>query len=117
MKDYTQLEFWRRSHILAKEIYIKSKGFPPDEKYGLTSQLRRAALSIPTNIVEGCGRESAKELKRFMTIASGSSAEVEYLLLFSLEIGLLSQEQYNNLNNEILIIKKTLTSYKNKIDS
>ncbi len=115
MKDYRKLLFWVKSHQFAKEVYEETKGFPKSELYGLTSQLRRAAVSIPTNIVEGCGRESKAELKRYLVIASGSAAEVEYLLFFASEIGLIQKEKYNNLNAKVLEIKKTLTSYKNKI--
>lgn len=115
MKDYKKLSFWASSHKLAKEVYNITKSFPKSELYGITSQLRRAALSIPTNIVEGCGRESKKELKRFLVIASGSAAEVEYLLFFASEIDLISKSDHIELNKKILEIKKTLTSYKNKI--
>lgn len=83
MKDYKELSFWRKSHELALEVYKVTNSFPKEETYGLTSQLRRAALSIPTNTAEGCGRESRKEFKRYLVIASGSAAEVEYLLFFA----------------------------------
>ncbi len=116
MRDYKSLSFWKKSHELAKEIYFITHHFPKNELYGITSQLRRAILSIPTNIAEGCGRQSRNELKRFLIIASGSAAEVEYLLFFAWEIDLIKKEQYEQLNQQILEIKKTLTSYKNKIE-
>ena len=100
---------------MTKEIYQCTKSFPKSEIYGLTSQVRRAALSIPTNIAEGCGRTSKVELKRYLVIASGSASEVEYLLYFAYEIGYLKKEKYEQLNASILEIKRTLTSYKNKI--
>ncbi len=115
MKDYKKLSFWVKSHLFAKEIYQVTKSFPDSENYGITSQLRRAALSIPTNIVEGCGRESKKELKRYLVIASGSAAEVEYLLFFASEIELINKNQHTELNGKVIAIKKMLTSYKNKI--
>lgn len=80
MKNYKELGFWQDAHILANNIYDITDTFPKSELFALTSQLRRAALSVPTNIVEGCGRESIKELRRFLVISSGSIAEVEYLL-------------------------------------
>lgn len=115
MKNYKELTFWRKAHSLALEVYSMTKTFPKEETYGIISQLRRAALSIPNNIAEGCGRESKKELKRYLVIASGSAAEVEYLLFFSKDIGYTTEEQYLNLEKQILEIKRTLTSYKNKI--
>ncbi len=75
----------------------KDHRFPKDEMYGLTSQLRRAALSIPTNIVEGYSRKGDKELSRFVNIAIGSMAEAEYLLDFSKRLGYLSQQEYESL--------------------
>lgn len=115
MKDYKELSFWGKSHELAKDVYKMTERFPKEETYGLVSQLRRAALSIPTNIAEGCGRESRKELKRYLVIASGSAAEVEYLLYFAKDIGYIDVENYAQLEQRILEIKRTLTSYKNKI--
>ncbi len=115
MKDYKKLSFWLMSHKLAKEIYKVTESFPKTETRGIISQLRRSSLSIPTNIVEGCGRESKKELRRYLVIASGSAAEVEYLLFFAFEIGFIDESVYSNLNVKILELKKMLTSYKNKI--
>lgn len=74
-----------------------TKDFPEREIYGITSQLRRAALSVPTNIVEGCGRQGKKELKQFGNIALGSLAETEYLLDFSLRLGYFTQDEHKKL--------------------
>lgn len=83
MQDFKKLNVWQKSHRLALQIYTVSKQLPSAERYGIISQMRRAALSIPTNIVEGCGRESSKEMNRFLTIAIGSANEIEFLLLFA----------------------------------
>jgi len=83
MKDFRKLDVWAKAHALTLAIYRVTAGFPTEERYGLTSQLRRACVSIPTNIAEGCGRNSDAELARFAEIAMGSSSEVEYLLLLS----------------------------------
>ena len=96
--QYRTLRVWQKSHALALEIYRRTKSFPRDEIYGITSQLRRAALSVPTNIVEGYGRKGDKELSRFINISLGSLAEVEYLLEFSREIGYLSQKDFENID-------------------
>lgn len=83
MKDFRSLQVWEKAHRLALEIYKATQDFPREESYGLTSQLRRAAASIPTNIAEGCGRGSDRELAQFIQIAVGSASEVEYLLELS----------------------------------
>jgi len=83
----------------AHYVYSITKEFPKDELYGITSQLRRAALSVPTNIVEGCGRQGRKELKQFVNIALGSLAETEYLLDFSLRLKYLTQEEHKKLQD------------------
>ena len=95
---YKKLIVWQKADKLAKDVYIKTKGFPEEEKYGITSQLRRAALSIPVNIVEGYARQSKKELKNFLNIALGSLAETEYLLGFCHEINYLTDFDYEKLH-------------------
>ena len=82
---------------------------------GITSQIRRASLSVPTNIAEGCGRESHRELRRYLVIAIGSIVEVEYLLLFSFELNYTDEATYHSLNSQSISIKKKLTAYKNKL--
>jgi len=75
--NFLHLEIWKRSRKLVKIIYQTSKSFPSEEKFGLTSQIRRAAVSVPSNIAEGCGRDTDPQLKNFMNIAIGSICEVE----------------------------------------
>ena len=83
MKNFRDLRVWEKAHKLALDLYVATQKFPKEELYGLTSQLRRAAGSIPTNIAEGCGRGSDGELAQFAQIAAGSTSEVEYLLQLS----------------------------------
>ena len=85
--------------------------FPRQELYGLTSQIRRACASIPTNIAEGCGRETDLDFARFLQIAMGSATEVEYLFMLSNSLDFIENNQYNELNDEIIEIKKMLTSF------
>lgn len=95
---YKKLVVWQKADDLAYAVYLATRTFPKEEIYGITSQLRRATLSVPTNIVEGYGRQGKKELKHFVNIALGSLAEVEYLLDFSLRIKYLSADEYNKLH-------------------
>ncbi len=90
---YKKLMVWHKADELAYQVYISTNRFPKEEIYGLISQLRRAALSVPTNIVEGYGRQSKKELRQFVNIALGSLAEVRYLLDFSLRLQYLDSER------------------------
>jgi len=96
--NYKELRVWQKADELAVEIYRLTKAFPKDEIYGLTSQLRRAALSIPTNIVEGYARKGDKELARFVNISIGSLAEVEYLLDFSERMKYLKDGEFERLD-------------------
>lgn len=101
---YKDLKVWQKADELAFEIYRLTKKLPKDEIYGLTSQLRRAALSIPTNIVEGYARKGDKELARFVNISIGSLAEVEYLLSFARRLEYFSggdYEKIETLRNEV----------------
>ena len=98
IKAYKKFVAWQSAHLFARKVYETSMGFPKEELYGITSQLRRAALSVPTNIVEGTARQGQRELKNFLNISLGSLAEAEYLLEFSKEIGYLTQKQYDELD-------------------
>jgi four helix bundle protein len=97
MVGYRRLVVRQKADELAFQVYAATSGFPKEEIYGLTSQLRRAALSVPTNIAEGHGRQGRKELKQFLRIALGSLSEVEYLLSFALRLCYLSADKYESL--------------------
>ena len=87
LKNYKELKVWQRSYQLCLEIYKITKGFPKEERYGLTSQLRRAAVSVPSNIAEGYGRKTTPEYIRFLYIAYGSNCELETQILLSGDLG------------------------------
>jgi four helix bundle protein len=89
MKDFRSLKVWEKSHALTLAIYKATEGFPKQELYSLTNQIQRAAVSIPANIAEGCGKDSDAELKSYFTIAMGSASELEYLLLLAHDLGYL----------------------------
>lgn len=109
MKDFRQLKVWEKSHELALAIYHITTSFPREETYGLTSQIRRAASSIPSNIAEGCGRNGDAELARFCTIARGSASELEYQLLLARDLKLLQASDYETLSQQTAEIKRMLT--------
>ncbi|MCO6461892.1 MAG: four helix bundle protein [Saprospiraceae bacterium] len=108
MKNFRDLKVWEKSHLLVTEIYKKTEYFPKEEKYGLINQIRRASVSVPTNIAEGCGRGSNADFKRFLQIAFGSASEVEYLLLLSYDLSLFELEEYTNLNGMVVEVKMML---------
>ena len=96
---YRKLIVWQKADELAHQIYSATRSLPKEETYGLTSQVRRAALSVPTNIVEGYGRQGKKELKHFINIALGSLAETEYLLDFMLKLTYIDIERHKKLQD------------------
>jgi four helix bundle protein len=87
MQRFTELKVWQRSHSLVLSVYRMTSGFPQNERYGLISQVRRSALSVPTNIAEGSKRLTSHEYARFLNIAEASLAETEYLLMVSRDLG------------------------------
>ncbi len=96
---WENLEVWKLADELALQTYMVTKNFPKDEQFGLTSQLRRAALSVLTNIVEGYSRKGDKELSRFVSISLGSLAETKYLLKFVWRLGYLDNKSYSKLSS------------------
>ena len=109
MQDFKKLAVWKRSHELTLRVYGLTSSFPREEMYGLTSQLRRAAASVPANIAEGCGRDSGAELARFLQIGLGSASELEYHLLLAYDLGMLKQSDYEEALTEVTGTKRMLT--------
>jgi four helix bundle protein len=101
MQDYKKLEVWQKAHFLALSVYEVTKVFPKDELFGLTSQVRRACISIPSNIAEGCGRGGNSELCQFLKIALGSANELEYQLILAADLKLINTNDHKNLNKQI----------------
>ncbi|MFN3740618.1 MAG: four helix bundle protein [Thermodesulfovibrionales bacterium] len=110
MANYKNLIVWQKAHSLALIIYKITEQFPRHEQYALTSQIRKAALSIPTNIVEGYNRKSKREFIHFIDISLGSLAEVEYLLEFSVDLGYIEKSQLDKIQPLIDEIGKLLWS-------
>jgi len=111
MKDFRKLKVWELAHEFVLLLYRETNSFPIDEQYGVTSQVRRAAVSVPSNIAEGCGRNSDAELRRFCEIAMGSASEVEYQLLLCRDLNFLSNDQHHLLEGRLLDCKRMLNSF------
>jgi len=115
VKNFREIKAWEKGHALTLKVCQATACFPRDEMFGLTSQLRRACVSIPANIAEGCGRNSAGELRRFMEIAMGSASETEYHLLLAHDLAYLPRASYDNLNNGVTEVKRMLSAFINKL--
>ena len=109
MQNFKELKVWEKGHKLALRVYKATRLFPDDERYGLTSQMRRAAASVPANIAEGCGRGGRSELKQFLHMSAGSASELEYHLLLARDLGLLPEIDYKAFEKEVTEIKRMLT--------
>jgi four helix bundle protein len=110
MQDFRKLDTWKKSHELTLALYRLTKQFPEDERFGLTSQMRRASTSIGANLAEGCGRGTDADFARHVQIAMGSACEVEYQLLLARDLAYLSDESHMRLQEEIASVKRMLTS-------
>lgn len=117
MRDFKKYEIWQLSHELVLDIYKTSSGFPNEEKFGVIGQLRRAIISIPTNIAEGCGRNSDKEFNQFLNIALGSASESEYLIILSKDLNYLDESKFVDFESKINTIKSKIYKLKEKLTS
>ena len=115
MRDFRDLKVWKKAHELTLAVYKGTRSFPKEELYGLTSQIRRSAESIPANIAEGCGRTGGAELARFLNIALGSASELEYHLFLSHDLDLLESKNYEQLAAGVVELKRMLTSFVKKL--
>jgi four helix bundle protein len=108
MGDFKELDVWKRSHALTIKIYEVTNSFPRSEIYGLSQQLRRAAISIEANLAEGCGRKTDRELFRFASISNGSAYEVESELLVALDLGYITSEQHRECTQRVRQVSSML---------
>ncbi|WP_374540614.1 four helix bundle protein [Flavobacterium sp.] len=115
MKDYKNFTVWQKSHQLTLDVYKVLNDFPKDEIFGLISQMKRSSSSIPTNIAEGCGRNSDKDFARFLIIAFGSANELEYQFILSKDLKFIDLETSEKLLFQIEEIKKMLNSLISKL--
>lgn len=117
MKDFKNLNVWHKAHQLVLEIYKMTMKLPNEEIYGLKSQIRRSAGSIPTNLAEGCGRNSDGELHRFACISMGSASELEYQLILCKDLKYINEDTYTTVNESLMEVKKMLNSFIQKLSS
>ena len=116
MHNYQELKVWQKAVELAKSVYTVTIGFPNDEKFGLTSQIRRSAVSIASNIAEGAGRNTDKDFQNFISIAAGSAFELETQLIIAMKVNLLAKDDCEAIQNELEQIKKMLFSLRRKLN-
>jgi four helix bundle protein len=117
MRDFRELKVWQKAHQVVLGVYRHSRAFPSDERFGLTAHLRKSATSVPSNIAEGCGRDSEKELSRFMSIAAGSASELEYQLLLAHDLDYLAPDAYAGLNEQVAEVKRMLYRFMQSLSS
>ena len=117
MKDFRDLKVWAKAHEVALACYDITRGFPREEVFGLTSQIRRSGSSVPANIAEGCGRRGNAELHRFLQMAMGSANELEYHLLLSKDLGYLRTDVHERVQAQLVEVKRMLASLIRKVDA
>jgi len=115
MKDFRKLQVWQKAHELTLATYHVTRGFPREELYGLTSQLRRGATSVPSNIAEGCGRGTDADFARCLQIALGSASEVEYQLLLARDLGIVERTAHQRVTRQCTEVKRMLTALIRKL--
>ncbi len=108
MKDFRDLHVWEKAHRCALDVYRLTAGFPRSERYGLVAQMRRAAVSVASNIAEGCGRHSDRDFARFLSMAFGSMSELEYQLLLAHDLNFVDLEAHGHLVESIGEVKRML---------
>lgn len=115
MDTYKDLNVWKESVELVTLVYKVTSNFPETEKYGLTNQIRRCSVSVPSNIAEGFCRQSNGDFIRFLRISYGSSAELETQLIIAQNLGFLSEEEFTNVNERVIIIRKMINKLMSSI--
>ncbi|MGE0560441.1 MAG: four helix bundle protein [Flavobacteriales bacterium] len=115
-KNYKNLDVWKEARKLVSIIYTLTNEFPEDEKFGLTSQIKRAAISVPSNIAEGMGRNSNKETRQFFFIAKGSLYEIETQLYLAIDLGFIKEDKSKHIFNQITSVRKLIIGFIKYLD-
>lgn len=111
MRNFLELRIWKESHAITIEIYSLTKNFPKEELFGLRSQMCRCSTSIPSNIAEGCGRNTNPDMVRFLTIATGSCSELHYHLILAKDLNYLHEEKYKNLEGRVVRLRQMISTF------
>ncbi len=109
------MKVWEKAHLLTLDVYKQTAAFPEEERYGLTSQMRRAAVSIPSNVAEGCGRGSDADFARFLQIAMGSASELDYQILLAFDLAFLDETAYTRCTSQVQEVKRMLSGFIKKL--
>lgn len=115
MQDFTKLKVWQKAHTFAINLYEISSTFPSEEKFGLTNQIRRASVSIESNLAEGAGRSTNKDFSRFLYIAQGSAFEVKCQVLIAKDLGYIDNNKSELLMDKINEVSRMITSLNQKL--
>jgi four helix bundle protein len=111
MQDFRNSKVWQKAHALTLEVYRNTRSFPADERFGLTTQLRRSCASVPANLAEGCARGGDVDFARFVNIAAGSASETDYHLLLARDLGYFDETAYKPLLDQVSEVKRMLNSF------
>ena len=117
MHNFKELKVWQEARTLVKAVYTLSKAFPDEERFGLTNQVRRAVISIPSNIAEGCGRKTDKDFCHFLYVSQGSSFELETQLILAMDLEYISEETFNEIEIAVTKVQKMLNGLINSIEN
>jgi four helix bundle protein len=111
MQDFRNLKVWQKAHALTLNVYRSTQDFPVEERYGLTTQLRRSCASVPANLAEGCARSSNIDFARFVNNAASSASETDYHLLLGRDLDYLSEKMYLPLFEQVSEVKRMLNAF------
>jgi four helix bundle protein len=115
MQDFTKLKVWQKAHNFTVNLYKITANFPVEERYGLTNQIRRASVSIESNISEGCGRDGDREFSRFLNIAQGSAYEVKCQILIARDLGYIDSNKSQLLTDKINEVSRMINSLNQRL--
>ena len=115
MHRFKELIVWQKARILAKEVYMLTKSFPADERFELTSQIRRSVVSIPSNVAEGSGRGTNREFKRFLDIALSSAFELETQVILAYDMGYVLEDKFEEINSMIMEVQRMIAGFKKSL--
>lgn len=115
--NFKNLSIWKKAMTVAKEVYLVTQPFPMEEKFGLVGQMRRSAVSIPSNIAEGCGRNSNAQLRNFLSISVGSTCELETQLYLARDLGFLTEEATLQIVSSVTEVRKMIIGFSASLPS